>query len=99
MTIPGILAVPKSLKSKTMSSYIRGGRLTTCSLKHPHFYFSASQIIVKINKELIAKHIVLNVGGVPLFYFPLIRRDLRKEDKVAKIIVKLGTQSYQGALP
>ena len=77
-------------------SYIRGGRLTTCSLKHPHFYFSASQIIVKINKELIAKHIVLNVGGVPLFYFPLIRRDLRKEDKVAKIIVKLGTQSYQG---
>ena len=77
-------------------SYIRGGRLTTCSLKHPHFYFSASQIIVKINKELIAKNIVLNVGGVPLFYFPLIRRDLRKKDKLAKIIVKLGTDSYQG---
>ena len=77
-------------------SYIRGGRLTTCSLKHPHFYFSASQIIVKINKELIAKNIVLNVGGVPLFYFPLIRRDLRKEDKIAKIIVKLGNASYQG---
>ena len=77
-------------------SYIRGGRLTTCSLKHPHFYFSASKIIVKINKELIAKNIVLNVGGVPLFYFPLIRRDLRKEDKLAKIIVKLGTDSYQG---
>lgn len=77
-------------------SYIRGGRLTTCSLKHPHFYFSASRIIVKINKELIAKNIVLNVGGVPLFYFPLIRRDLRKEDKLAKIVVKLGTDSYQG---
>ena len=77
-------------------SYIRGGKLTTCSLKHPHFYFSASQIIVKINKELIAKNIVLNVGGVPLFYFPLIRRDLRKEDKLAKIIVKLGNASYQG---
>ncbi|MDE0040552.1 MAG: peptidylprolyl isomerase, partial [Candidatus Poribacteria bacterium] len=77
-------------------SYIRGGRLTTCSLKHPHFYFSASQIIVKINKELIAKNIVLNVGGVPLFYFPLIRRDIRKKDKLAKIIVKLGTDSYQG---
>ena len=77
-------------------SYIRGGRLTTCSLKHPHFYFSASQIIVKINKELIAKNIVLNIGGVPVFYFPLIRRDLRKEDKLAKVIVKLGTQSYQG---
>lgn len=77
-------------------SYIRGGALTTCSLKHPHFYFSASQIIVKINKELIAKNIVLRVGGVPLFYFPAYRRDLRKEDKVAKIIVKVGTDSYQG---
>ena len=77
-------------------SYIRGGRLTTCSLKQPHFYFSASQIIVKLNKELIAKNIVLKIGGVPLFYFPVIRRDLRKEDKMAKIIVKLGTDSYQG---
>ena len=77
-------------------SYIRGGALTTCSLKHPHYYFSASQIIVRINKELIAKNIVLKVGGIPLFYFPAYRRDLRQEDKVAKIIVKVGTSSYQG---
>ncbi len=77
-------------------SYIRGGALTTCSLKHPHYYFSASQIIVKINRELIAKNIVLKVGGIPLFYFPAYRRDLRQEDKIAKIIVKVGTDSYQG---
>ena len=77
-------------------SYIRGGALTTCSLKHPHFYFSASQIIVRINKELIAKNIVLRVGGIPLFYFPAYRRDLRQEEKIAKIIVKVGTDSYQG---
>ena len=77
-------------------SYIRGGALTTCSLKHPHFYFSASKIIVRINKELIATNIVLKVGGVPLFYFPAYRRDLRQEEKVAKIIVKVGTSSYQG---
>ena len=77
-------------------SYIRGGALTTCPLKHPHFYFSASQIIVRINKELIAKNIVLRVGGIPLFYFPAYRRDLRQEEKIAKIIVKVGTDSYQG---
>lgn len=82
-------------KVEADESYIRGGSLTTCSLKHPHFYFSASKIIVKINKELIAKNIVLKVGGIPLFYFPVYRRDLRK-DKVAKVIVKLGTDSYQG---
>jgi parvulin-like peptidyl-prolyl isomerase len=76
-------------------SYVRGGSLTTCSLKMPHYYFSASQIIVRVNKELIAKNIVLKIGGIPLFYFPVYRRDLRK-DKVAKIIVKVGNDSYQG---
>ena len=83
-------------KTEDDESYIRGGALTTCSLKHPHYYFSASKIIVRINKELIATNIVLRVGGIPLFYFPAYRRDLRQEDKVAKIIVKVGTSSYQG---
>ena len=76
-------------------SYIRGATLTTCSLKHPHYYFSVTEVIVRMNQELIAKNIVLRIGGFPLFYFPAIRRDLRK-GKVAKIIVKLGTDSYQG---
>ncbi|MDE0399181.1 MAG: peptidylprolyl isomerase [Candidatus Poribacteria bacterium] len=76
-------------------SYIRGATLTTCSLKHPHYYFSVTEVIVRMNQELIAKNIVLHIGGFPLFYFPAIRRDLRK-GKVAKIIVKLGTDSYQG---
>jgi hypothetical protein len=76
-------------------SYIRGSTLTTCSLKHPHYYFSVTEVIVRMNQELIAKNIVLRIGGFPLFYFPAIRRDLRK-GKVAKIIVKLGTDSYQG---
>lgn len=76
-------------------SYIRGATLTTCSLKHPHYYFSVSEVIVRMNQEMIAKNIVLHIGGFPLFYFPAIRRDLRK-GKIAKIIVKLGTDSYQG---
>jgi len=76
-------------------SYIRGATLTTCSLKYPHYYFSVSEVIVRINQEMIAKNIVLHIGGFPLFYFPAIRRDLRK-GRVAKIIVKLGTDSYQG---
>ena len=76
-------------------SYIRGATLTTCSLKHPHYYFSVTKVIIRMNQELIAKNIVLRIGGFPLFYFPAIRRDLRK-GKVAKIIVKLGTDSYQG---
>ena len=76
-------------------SYIRGATLTTCSLEHPHYHFSVTEVIVRMNQELIAKNIVLRIGGFPLFYFPAIRRDLRK-GKVAKIIVKIGTDSYQG---
>lgn len=82
-------------KIEDNKSYIRGGSLTTCSLKHPHYHFSVSEVIIKMNQEMIAKHIVLRIGGIPLFYFPAIRRDLRK-DKVAKIIVRVGTDSYQG---
>ena len=76
-------------------SYVRGATLTTCSLEYPHYYFSVSEVIVRMNQELIAKNIVLRIGGFPLFYFPAIRRDLRK-GKIAKIIVKVGTDSYQG---
>ncbi len=76
-------------------SYIRGATLTTCTLKHPHYYFSVSEVIVRMNQEMIAKNIVLRIGGFPLFYFPAMRRDLRK-GKIAKIIVKVGTDSYQG---
>ena len=82
-------------KIEDKKSYIRGGSLTTCSLKHPHYHFSVSEVIIKMNQEMIAKNIVLRIGGIPLFYFPAIRRDLRK-DKVAKIIVRVGTDSYQG---
>ena len=76
-------------------SYIRGATLTTCSLKYPHYYFSVSRVIVRMNQEMIAKNIVLRIGGFPLFYFPVMRRDIRK-GKIAKIIVKIGTDSYQG---
>ncbi len=82
-------------KIEDKKSYIRGGTLTTCSLKHPHYHFSVSQVIIKMNQEMIAKNIVMRIGGVPIFYFPVIRRDLRK-DKVAKIVVRVGTDSYQG---
>ena len=76
-------------------SYIRGASLTTCSLKYPHYYFSVSEVIVHKDQEMIAKNIVLRIGGFPLFYFPVMRRDIRK-GKIAKIIVKIGTDSYQG---
>ncbi len=83
------------LKVDDDESLIKGGSLTTCSLKYPHFYFSASRIVIHVDKEMVAKHVVLKVGGVPLLYLPVYRRDLRKA-KRARIVVRLGTDSYQG---
>ncbi len=82
-------------KIEDKTSYVRSASLTTCSLKYPHYYFSVSRVIIRVNDELIAKNIILRIGGFPLFYFPAIRRDLQK-GKIAKIIVKVGTDSYQG---
>lgn len=59
-------------------SYIRGASLTTCSLKYPHYYFSVSEVIVRKDQEMIAKNIVLRIGGFPLFYFPVMRRDFAR---------------------
>ena len=85
----------KIYKTGEKESFIRGGRVTSCSLKHPHYWFEASKIIVRVDKELIAKHVVLKIGGIPMLYLPVYRRDLRKE-RLAKVIVKLGMDSYQG---
>ena len=83
------------LKVDEDESLLNIGSLTTCSLKYPHYYFEASKIFVKIDKELLAKHVVLKIGGIPLLYLPVYRRDLR-EEKPSRVIVKIGTDSYLG---
>lgn len=83
------------LKVDEDESLLNKGSLTTCSLEYPHYYFEASKIFVKIDKEMLAKHVVLKIGGIPLLYLPVYRRDLR-EKKASRVIVKVGTDSYLG---
>jgi parvulin-like peptidyl-prolyl isomerase len=83
------------LRVSETESLIKDGILTTSSLKHPHTYFRASRILVNLGEEIIAKHVVFMIGGVPLLYLPVYRRSL-KEKKPAALIVKVGSDSYQG---
>lgn len=83
------------LRVSETESLIMDGILTTSSLKHPHTYFRASRILVNLGEEIIAKHVVFMIGGVPLLYLPAYRRSL-KEKKPAALIVKVGSDSYQG---
>ena len=86
---------------KKMSRYssdatlIEKGAMTSCSLDHPHYSFEASQLVVRLKKELIAKHVIFKIGGVPLFYFPIYRRSL-EPDKPSRYILKLGSSSFEG---
>jgi parvulin-like peptidyl-prolyl isomerase len=83
------------LRVSERESLITDGRLTTSSLQYPHTYFKASRIIVHLGKEIIAKHVLFMIGGVPLLYLPAYRRSI-KEKRPAAVIVKVGSDSFQG---
>ena len=76
-------------------SLIEKGVMTSCSLSHPHYSFDASQIVVHLKKELVAKHVVFKVGGIPLLYLPLYRRSL-EEEKPSRFIFKIGSNTFEG---
>lgn len=76
-------------------SLIENGSMTSCSLNHPHYVFEASSIVIHLKKELIAKHVVFKIGGIPLLYFPIYRRSLEPE-KPSRFIFKIGSNSFEG---
>jgi parvulin-like peptidyl-prolyl isomerase len=76
-------------------SFIEKGSMTSCSLTHPHYSFEASNIVIHLKKELIAKHVIFKVGGIPLLYLPVYRRSLEPE-KRSRFIFKIGSNTFEG---
>lgn len=76
-------------------SFIEKGSMTSCSLDHPHYSFEASSIVIHLEEELVAKHVIFRIGEIPVMYFPIYRRSLEK-DKRAKFIFKIGSNSFEG---
>jgi parvulin-like peptidyl-prolyl isomerase len=76
-------------------SLIEKGAMTSCSLDHPHYFFEASQIVIHLKKELVAKHVVFKIGGIPLLYLPVYRRSL-EEEKRSRFIFKIGSNTFEG---
>jgi len=76
-------------------SFIENGSMTSCSLDHPHYVFEASKIVIRLKKELIAKHVVFKIGGIPLLYLPIYRRSL-EPDKRARFVFKIGSNTFEG---
>ncbi len=46
--------------------FVKDGMYTTCDEKNPHTYFTASEMKVIQNDKIIAKWILMWIGGVPL---------------------------------
>ncbi len=46
--------------------FIKDGMYTTCDEKNPHTYFTASEMKVIQNDKIVAKWILMWIGGVPL---------------------------------
>ncbi len=70
------------------------GYVTTCDLEKPHYRVRAKQIIVYPGDKVIARHIVMYVGGVPVLYWPYYVQPLT--DRKSHITIIPGTRKDWG---
>lgn len=51
----------------------------------PHFYFKSKKVSIKENKILTARHVTAYMGKVPIFYWPYLKRNLNKDERLLSI--------------
>ncbi|MDD5428334.1 MAG: LptA/OstA family protein, partial [Candidatus Omnitrophica bacterium] len=54
------------------------GYVSTCDLENPHYRLQARHVEIFLNDKVIAKHIVLYIGKIPVMYFPYYVQYLRQ---------------------
>lgn len=57
------------------------GYVTTCDLDDPHYRIQAKQVKVYVNDKVVAKHVLVYAGKVPVFWIPYWVQPLGKERK------------------
>lgn len=53
------------------------GHITTCDLKEPHYRLVAKRIIVYPGDRVVAKHLFMKIGKIPVFYLPYFSHSLK----------------------
>ena len=56
---------------------IERGYITTCDLRNPHYRVQAKQVRIYTDDKIIAKHILLFVGNIPVMYLPYYVQPLK----------------------
>lgn len=53
--------------------------ISTCGFDRPHYRFQAREVTLYMDEKIEAKHCILFLGNIPVFYFPYLFRDLKHD--------------------
>ena len=68
---------------------------TTCDLDNPHWRLSTKNLVIYPGDRIVAKNVVVWVGGIPIFYWPYYAHSLK--DRRGKFIFVPGQGSDWGS--
>ena len=74
----------------------RGG-FTTCVQPTPRWEVTSGSIVLNLDEYAIARHTLLRVKGVPVFYLPLLYYPIQKDDRATGFLLPTyGTSTVRG---
>ncbi|MCK4519678.1 MAG: hypothetical protein KAT96_00705 [Candidatus Omnitrophica bacterium] len=85
-TPPFYGATTRGSKVETEKYILKRGYMTTCDLDTPHYRLTAKKITVYPGDRVVAKHVVLRVGDLPLFYLPYMSQSLKDSSFAANVV-------------
>jgi hypothetical protein len=59
--------------------WVSGGHFTSCDLPEPHYRFESDRIKLVLGHIVVAWPVRLYFGDVPVFWFPFIAQDIRRD--------------------
>ena len=62
------------------------GYVTTCDLENPHYRVRAKEVLIYLNDKVVAKHIFMYVGKVPVLYWPYYVQPLKEKKSHLTVI-------------
>ena len=74
----------------------RGG-FTTCVQPEPRWEIVSESVVLNLREYAVARHMVLRVKGVPLFYLPILYYPIREEERSTGFLMPTyGTSTLRG---
>ncbi len=85
---------PKAQGLSENEYVVHSGYVTTCDYDEPHWKLNARRIIMYPNEKVVAKHVVLKIGDIPVLYLPYYSHSLK--DKSFPVEFSPGSSSEWG---